>query len=114
MLVIHCRVEYFLFWRSAYSYIEAPSAFPPGLVIHGAFHTGISFNYCSHSCGGYNKGIGYLPLLLYERRGSAVVSTSACHAGGPGSRLVPGTLLGVKTCLSTLEIVYLCVFRMRH
>ena len=58
-------------------------------------------------------------VLLYqqtstERRGSAVVSTSACHAGGPGSRPGPGTLLGVKTWLSTLEIVYLCVFRMRH
>ena len=49
-----------------------------------------------------------------ERRGSAVVSTSACHAGGPGSRPGPGALLGVKTWLSTLEIVYLCVFRMRH
>ena len=49
-----------------------------------------------------------------EGRGSAVVSTSACHAGGPGSRPGPGTLLGVKTWLSTLEIVYLCVFRMRH
>ena len=49
-----------------------------------------------------------------ERRVSAVVSTSACHAGGPGSLLGPGTLLGVKTWLSTLEIVYLCVFRMRH
>ena len=51
---------------------------------------------------------------VVERRGSAVVSTSACHAGGPGSRPGPGTLLGVKTWLSTLEIVYLCVFRMRH
>ena len=49
-----------------------------------------------------------------QRRGSAVVSTSACHAGGPGSRPGPGTLLGVKTWLSTLEVVYLCVFRMRH
>ena len=39
----------------------------------------------------------------------AVVSTSACHAGGPGSRPGPGTLLGVKTWLSTLEIVYLCL-----
>ena len=44
---------------------------------------------------------------MQERRGSAVVSTSACHAGGPGSRPGPGTLLGVKTWLSTLEIVYL-------
>ena len=49
-----------------------------------------------------------------ERRGSAVVSTSACHAGGRGSLPGPDTLLGVKTWLSTLEIVYLCVFRMRH
>ena len=55
-----------------------------------------------------------LLLSVLERRGSAVVSTSACHAGGPGSRPGPGTLLGVKTWLSTLEIVYLCVFRMRH
>ena len=49
--------------------------------------------------------------------GSAVVITSACHAGGPGSlpgRDGPGTLLGVKPWLSTLEIVYLCVFPMRH
>ena len=50
----------------------------------------------------------------HRRRGSAVVSTSACHAGGRGSLLGPGTLLDVKTWLSTLEIVYLCVFRMRH
>ena len=49
-----------------------------------------------------------------RRRGSAVVSTSACHAGGRGSLLGPGTLLDVKTWLSTLEIVYLRVFRMRH
>ena len=49
-----------------------------------------------------------------ERRGSAVVSMSACHAGGRASLPGPGTLLGVKTWLSTLEIVYLCVFRMRH
>ena len=59
---------------------------------------------------------------------SAVVRTSVCPAGGPGSRPGPGTLLlatlarlGVKTWLSTttlLEIVYLCDchcgFRMRH
>ncbi len=50
----------------------------------------------------------------HRRRCSAVVSTSACHAGGRGSLLGPGTLLDVKTWLSTLEIVYLCVFRMRH
>ena len=31
-----------------------------------------------------------------------------------GSLPEPGTLLGVKTWLSTLEIVYLCVFRRRH
>ena len=45
-----------------------------------------------------------------ERHGNAVVSTSACHAGSRGTLLRPGTLLGVKTWLSTLEIVYLCVF----
>ena len=45
--------------------------------------------------------------LVRERRGSAVVSTSACHAGSPGSLLGPGTLLRIKTWLSTLEIVYL-------
>ena len=50
----------------------------------------------------------------HRRRCSAVVSTSACHAGGRGSLLGPGTLLDVKTWLSTLEIVYLCVFRMRQ
>ena len=43
--------------------------------------------------------------LQLERRGSAVVSTSACHAGGPGSRPGPGTLLGVKTWLSTGLVV---------
>ena len=45
---------------------------------------------------------------IRERRGSAVVSTSACHAGGPGSLPGPGTfrLLGLKSGLSTLEIVY--------
>ena len=49
-----------------------------------------------------------------ERRGSVVVSTSACHAGGRGSIPGPGALLGLKTWLSTLQIVYLCVFRLRH
>ena len=49
-----------------------------------------------------------------QQRGSAVVSTSACHAGGRRSLPGPATLLGVKTLLSTLYIVYLCVFRMRH
>ena len=33
---------------------------------------------------------------------SAVVSMSACHAGGRGSLPGPGTLLGVKTWLSAL------------
>ena len=32
--------------------------------------------------------------LIIERRGSVVVSTSACHAGGRGSIPGPGTLLG--------------------
>ena len=31
---------------------------------------------------------------VVDRRGSAVVSTSACHAGGRGS--LPGPLLGYK------------------
>ena len=53
-------------------------------------------------------------MLVRERRGSAVVSRSACHAGGRGSLPGPGTLLGVNTWLSTLEIVYLCVFWRRH
>ncbi len=53
-------------------------------------------------------------MVVNGYNSSAVVSTSACHAGGPGSRPEPGTLLGVKTWLSTLEIVYLRVFRMRH
>ena len=43
-----------------------------------------------------------------ERRGSVVVSTSACHAAGRGSLAGPGTLL-VKTRLSTLEIMYMCL-----
>ena len=47
--------------------------------------------------------------------GSVVVSTSACHAAGRGSLPGPGALVDcVKTWLSTLEIVYLCVFRIRH
>ena len=51
---------------------------------------------------------------VLERRGSVVASMSACHAAGRGSLPGPGALLGVKTWLYTLEIVYLCVFRMRH
>ena len=35
-------------------------------------------------------------LLSSERRGSAMVSTSACHAGGRGS--LPGP--GIRDCLS--------------
>ena len=63
-----------------------------------------------------------VPLLL-ERRSSPVVRTLAYHAGGPGSipvrvasrsRARRRELLGVKTWLSTLEIVNLSVFRMRH
>ena len=50
---------------------------------------------------------------MIERRGSVVVSTSAWHEAGRGSPPGPGTLLGVNTWLSTLETVYICVFRMR-
>ena len=35
-----------------------------------------------------------------ERRGSAVVSTSACHAGGRGSLPGPGTLLDLTRFLT--------------
>ena len=48
-----------------------------------------------------------------ERHGS-VVGTSAYHTADHGSIPGPRALLGVKTWLSTLEIVYLCVFRRRH
>ena len=45
-------------------------------------------------------------------RGSVVVSMSAWHAAGRGS--IPArtrnVIFGVKTWLSTLETVYLCVF----
>ena len=63
-----------------------------------------------------------IPLLLPGlcnpidgRRGSVVVNTPAWHAGDLG--LIPGPadyILGVKTWLSTLQIVYLCVSRMRQ
>ena len=47
---------------------------------------------------------------VVERRGSVVVSTSAWRAAGRGfdswTRHV-SLILGVKTCLPTLEIVYL-------
>ena len=51
-----------------------------------------------------------------KRRVSVVVSTFAWHAAGRwfNSRTRHVSLLGVKTWLSTLEIVYLCVFRRRH
>ena len=50
-----------------------------------------------------------------ERRGSVVVSTPAYHAADRGSNPARTRRdIGVKTWLSTLEIVYLCVFRMRH
>ena len=52
--------------------------------------------------------------IVLDRCGSVVVGTSACHAGGRGSLPGTGALLGVITWLSTLEIVSLCVFRMRH
>ena len=44
-----------------------------------------------------------------ERPSSVVVSMYACHAVSQGSLPRPGALLGVKTRLSTLEIVYLSV-----
>ena len=53
-------------------------------------------------------------FITRDAGGSVMVSSSACHAAGRGSLPGPGALLGVKTWLSTLEILYLCVFRMRH
>ena len=46
-----------------------------------------------------------------ERRGRAVVSPPARHAADRGAIPGPGAraLLGVKTWLSTLETVYLCL-----
>ena len=57
-----------------------------------------------------------LIIKLTKRRGSVVVSTFAWHAAGRwfDSRIRHVSLLGVKTWLSKLEIVYLCVFRRRH
>ena len=54
--------------------------------------------------------------IIDERHGSLMVSTSACHAGGRrfDSRTRRMALLSVKTWLSILETVYLCVFRMKH
>ena len=49
-----------------------------------------------------------------QRRGSVVVSTSTCHAADRGSIPGPVALLVVKIWLSTLYIVYFCVFRRRH
>ena len=52
---------------------------------------------------------------MYERRGGVVVSMPAWHAGDLGWIPGPGMfILGVKTWLSTLEIVNLSVFRMRQ
>ena len=44
------------------------------------------------------------------RRGSVVVSTSACHADGRGLILTPGALLGVKNlALYITDCVPLCL-----
>ena len=58
----------------------------------------------------------YMLVVLIGRRGSVVVSTSAWHAAGQGfdSRIRHVSLLSGKNWLSTLEIVYICVFRRRH
>ena len=57
----------------------------------------------------------YVTREYLERRGSVVVSTPAWHAAGRGS--IPDRaryIMGVKPWLSTLEIVYHCVFRWGH
>ena len=57
-------IVYFLVGDRHIRTLTAPSAFP-----HGAGYTRCSvvnntlFNYCVHSRGEYNKGIGSLPLL---------------------------------------------------
>ena len=53
--------------------------------------------------------------LVQWASGTGSGRTYALHASSPGSR--PGLgdiILGVKTWLSTLEIVHLSVFRMRQ
>ena len=60
---------------------------------------------------------GRRQLSLPSQRGAVVWWLACplnCHAAGRGSIPGPGALLGVKTWLSTLEIVYLSVFRMRN
>ena len=61
-------------------------------------------------------GMPILEERCFVWRGSLMVSTAACHTGGRrfDSRTRRMSLLGVKTWLSTLETVYVCVFRMRH
>ena len=49
-----------------------------------------------------------------EMRGSVVVSMPAWQSGDLGSIPGPRMYFGVKTWLSTLEIVCLCVFWMKH
>ena len=72
----------------------------------------------SNICDSASKSILGPTCLLYastcRRLGSVLVCTSSCHAASRGSIPGPGALLGVKTWLSTLKIVYLCVFRIRH
>ncbi len=55
----------FSVWRSADSWIDAPSAFTHSAGYarrSGTFN--VLFNYCIHSRGEYNKDIGPMPLLL--------------------------------------------------
>ena len=62
------------------------------------------------------SNLRYDENMRYGEERSVVVSTSACHATGQRSGFDFRTrrIIRLKTWLSTLEIVYLCVFRMRH
>ena len=64
--------------------------------------------------GSITKGKCRYKSKMRGTTGSVVVSTSACHFAGHDSIPGLGALSGVQTWLSTLEIVYLCVFRKRH
>ena len=62
----------------------------------------------------------HAPCLIYiyregmNRRGSVVVSTSACRSVFDPPDKQQCMLLGVNTWVSTQESVYLCIFRRRH
>ena len=85
--------------RHAARYTDIVASLKPS----GEAHTGY------YSCRGLPSSRHIPPC------GSVLVSMPAWHAGDLGSIPGPGMfILGVKTWLSTLEIVNLSVFRMRQ